>query len=202
MMVTRFRRAPRFATKVSALREISQAELYPRQRLIHVKCGLPALRRVPLIIRMKRICTCRIYFAQHSTASPVVYGGVTPDACNCRHDLVSQHACFRPNKNAECDQSQTQNQEREQTQAKDGDQDGDQDRDRDRLNDADMDRIRDMLRDGSCQETATVSPADLDAAVQCLDRDQLRDGSCTDTVKLDGTPLELLLLKCLDDTDG
>jgi len=88
--------------------------------------------------------------------------------------------------------AQDQDQDREQ------DQDRDRDRDRDHLSDADMDRLQLMLRDGSCEDVSDIGADDIDDAVQCLDQDRLRDGSCNDTISVDGTPLELLLLKCLD----
>lgn len=85
-----------------------------------------------------------------------------------------------------------------QDQDQDRDKDQDRDRDRDHLSNTDMDRLQLMLRDGSCEDVSDIGADDIDDAVQCLDRDRLRDGSCNDTISVDGTPLELLLLKCLD----
>jgi len=85
-----------------------------------------------------------------------------------------------------------------QDQDQDRDKDQDRDRDRDHLSNTDMDRLQLMLRDGRCEDVSDIGADDIDDAVQCLDRDRLRDGSCNDTISVDGTPLELLLLKCLD----
>ena len=85
-----------------------------------------------------------------------------------------------------------------QDQDQDREQDRDRDRDRDHLSDEDMDRLQLMLRDGSCEDVSDIGADDIDDAVQCLDQDRFRDGSCNDTISVDGTPLELLLLKCLD----